>query len=56
MRLPLADVSYFRGIRDKIEGVAARVTSFPVKNITLSPLFGQVTMLWVKWYSCKDVE
>lgn len=31
--LPLADVSYSRGIRDKIEGVAARVISSPLKNI-----------------------
>lgn len=56
VHLPLADVSYFRGIRDKGEGVAARVMSFPGKNINLSPLSGQGSMLWVRWCSCKDVK
>lgn len=54
--LPLADVSYSRGIRDEIEGVAARVMSFPVKSINLSPLSGQGNMLWIRWCCCKDVK
>lgn len=47
VHLPLADVSYSRGVRDKVEGVAARVMSFPVKNINLSALSGLGSMLWV---------
>lgn len=35
--------------------IAARNYFFPVKSIHLSPHSEQGSMLWVRWWSCKDV-